>query len=195
MRICQDYMPDDIFIAGFVCKLFSQERHGRFDAISSTSETRDSGAHVGCPPPRRLTLRKAAQIREHPIETQARPTKPNRICLEALPVLTQHRSLPNKEQLPTAKFNHVLLLKALGETTCQTLRTKSRTSTSFNRMSAQVLNASPPEVRELLHCLCRALNLWLKDALLFGRTGPRGSVSDLWVFQCLGWLGVKDSYN
>ena len=35
MRICQDYKPDDIFIAGFVCKLFSQERHGRFDAISS----------------------------------------------------------------------------------------------------------------------------------------------------------------
>ena len=26
---------------------------------------------------------------------------------------------------------------------------------------------------------CRALDLWLKDVLLFGRAGPRGSVSDL----------------
>ena len=145
MRICQDYKPDDIFIAGFVCKLFSQERHGRFDAISSDIELMFSSAESARTwsgrnadrypqPPKPATVVPTwaalllddspfeklpiSEIRKHPIETQAaRPTKPNRICLEALPVLKQHRSLPNKEQLPTAKFKHVFLLKALGETT------------------------------------------------------------------------------
>ena len=43
-KICQDYKPDDMFIAGFVCKLFSQERHGGVDAMSSDIELMFSSA-------------------------------------------------------------------------------------------------------------------------------------------------------